>query len=202
MVFLLLTPLCGCDRQNNAAETTESAESSETQIETGRKVGERYEGVITIDGFEETVKYEHIRNDTVGIEMDYDYELFERHSESDCESFVLRYDDPKNPEVYLEVTYSAEDADTVAASIGEALSNDYNIIKESFALDRAGSCIRIGVSSDKDNRTTDVLQMVYIIPAADVCRVATAHYTFDSADGFGKRFRYIMNTLMVIDSHA
>ena len=199
MAFLLLTQLCGCGGQNNAAE---SSESDATQIETGRQDGERFEGTIAIEGFEETVKYEHIRNDAIGIEMDYDYERFERHSESDRERFVSVYEDPKKPEIYLDVTYSAEDADTVAASIGKALSKNYDITKESFTLDRAGDCIRIDASVGKDNKTPDKLQTVYIVPASDGCRVATAHYTFESAEGFGKRFQYIMDTLMVIDSHA
>ena len=202
MAFLLLTQLCGCVGQNNAAESSEPAESAATQIETGRQDGERFEGTIAIEGFEETVKYEHIRNDAIGIEMDYDYERFERHSESDRERFVSVYEDPKKPEIYLDVTYSAEDADTVAASIGKALSKNYDITKESFTLDRVGDCIRIDASVGKDNKTPDQLQTVYIIPASDGCRVATAHYTFESADGFGKRFQYIMDTLVVIDSHA
>ena len=156
-----------------------------------------------MEGMEETVKYEHIRNDSVGIEMDYDYERFERHSESDRECFISLYDDPENPQIYLEVTTSADDADTVAASVGKALSASYDIIKESITLDRAGDCILIDASNAKGNKgTPDLLQTVYIIPAADGCRIATAHYTFESAEGFGKRFQYIMDTLMVIDSHA
>ena len=43
--------------------------------------------------------------------------------------------------------------------------------------------------------------MVYIIPAPDGCRVATAHYSFESAEGFGRRFSYIVNTLTIIGSH-
>ncbi len=44
----------------------------------------------------------------------------------------------------------------------------------------------------------DHLQMVYIIPSADGCLTATAHYSLEDAEGFGRRFDYIMNTLSVI----
>ena len=198
-VFLLLSMLGGCDNQKKDTDTVESAGS----VETGRQDGERFEDVIMMEGMEETVKYEHIRNDSVGIEMDYDYERFERHSESDRECFISLYDDPENPQIYLEVTTSADDADTVAASVGKALSASYDIIKESITLDRAGDCILIDASNAKGNKgTPDLLQTVYIIPAGDGCRIATAHYTFESAEGFGRRFNYIMNTLVVIDSHS
>ncbi|MBP5222550.1 MAG: hypothetical protein J6Z35_05260, partial [Lachnospiraceae bacterium] len=101
------------------------------------------------------------------------------------------------------VTCRAEDADTAAASISEALSKEYDIIKESQVLDHAGSCIHIDASCAKGGKgTPDLLQAVYIIPAADGCRVATVHYTFEAAEGVGSRIRYIMNTLAVIESHA
>ena len=48
----------------------------------------------------------------------------------------------------------------------------------------------------------ELLQTVYVIPAADGCRIATAHYTNESAEGFGTRFHCIMNTLAVIDRQA
>lgn len=198
-VFLLLLMLGGCDNKKTDTDTGESAES----VETGRQDGERFEDVIMMEGMEETVKYEHIRNDSLGIEMDFDYERFERHSESDRECFVSLYDDIDNPQIYLEVTTSPDDADTVAATIGETLSANYDIIKESITLDRAGNCILIDASNAKGNKgTPDLLQTVYIIPADDGCRIATAHYTFESAEGFGRRFNYIMNTLVVIDSHS
>lgn len=212
-MLLLMMMLSSCGGQNNEAEPTEPVPSTDTAASTGpaepaetgdaaeRQDGERFEEVITLEGVEETVRYEHVRNDTIGIEMDYDYEMFERKSEADRELFVSRYDEPEEPRNYLEVTCSAEDADTVAATISEALSNDYDITRESFTLDRAGSCIRIDASCAKGGGgTPDVLQMVYIIPADDGCRVAAAHYTSESADGFGARIRHIMNTLVVIDS--
>lgn len=202
MAFLLLTQLCGCGGQNNAAESSDPAESTATQSGTGRQDGERFEDVIMIEGMEETVRYEHIINDSIGIEMDYDYESLKRCSESDRERFVSVYDDPEKPKIYLDVTYSAEDADTVAASISKELSKNYDIIKESFTLDRAGDCIRIDASSGKDNKTPDRLQTAYIIPAADGCRIIRAYYTMESAEGFGRRFSKIANTLVVIDRNA
>ena len=198
-VFLLLSMLGGCDNKKTDTDTGESAES----VETGRQDGERFEDVIMMEGMEETVKYEHIRNDSLGIEMDFDYERFERHSESDWECFVSLYDDIDNPQIYLEVTTSPDDADTVAATIGGTLSANYDIIKESITLDRAGDCILIDASNAKGNKgTPDLLQTVYIIPADDGCRIATAHYTFESAEGFGRRFNYIMNTLVVNDRRS
>ena len=167
---------------------------------TGRQDGERFESAITLEGMEETVKYEHVRNETIGFEMDYDYESFVRHTEPVCDRFVSTYDDPEDPQNYLEVSFNAQDADTIAASVCASLSDDYDVIQESYTLDRAGSCIRIDASSAKDNKgTPDVLQMVYIIPAADGCRIATAHYSFESAEGFGRRFSYMINTLEIID---
>ena len=177
-----------------------AAGPQEAEAGTGRQDGERFEGVIMLEGMEETVKYEHVRNDTLGFEMDYDYERFERRSESDSECFVSVYDDPDDPENYLEVTYNAGDADTAAAAVKEALSNDYDIIEEPFVLDRAGECVRIDASEAKGgNGTPDLLQMVYIIPAHDGSLIAAAHYSFESADGFGARFRNMMHTFAVID---
>ena len=164
-----------------------------------RQDGERFEDQIIIEGMEETVKLEHIRNDKVGFEMDYDYEKFDRQRESNRERFVSRYDKAEDPQNYLEVTSSSESADTVSASVSEELSKDYDIIKESYMLDRAGSCIRIDASEAKGNQgTPELLQMVYIIPAEDGCRIATAHYSFESAEGFGKRFSCFVNSLSVL----
>jgi hypothetical protein len=43
------------------------------------------------------------------------------------------------------------------------------------------------------------LQTVYIIPSGEGCLVATAHCTIESAEGFGARFSYMMNTLTLIE---
>ncbi len=184
-----------------AENASESSETSETKSGSGHEDGERSESIIMIEGMEEAVSYEHIRNSTVGIEMDYDYELFERHSEPDRECFVSRYDDPGNYENYLEVTYSEEDAESVAAAVSETLSNDYDIIREEFMLEHAGRCIRIDASADKGGLTMpEKLRMVYIIPADDGCCIATAHYSIEGAEGFGVRFRNMMHTLELIET--
>ncbi len=211
LVSLLLMILSGCssEQKDTVAETesvltavpviaSEPEGTPETAEETRRQDGERFEDVIMLEGMEETVRYEHVRNDKIGIEMDYDYESFERRSESDRERFVSRYDNPADPQDYLEVTYRAESADAAAAAVSEVLSKEYAIISAPYTLDHAGSCIRIDASATKDNQTPDLLQMVYIIPAGDGCIVGTSHYTFESAEGFGKRFSNIMNSLVII----
>ena len=189
---------------SEAAEVQfDTAETDNSASGPGRQDGERFETVIILEGMEETVRYEHIRNDAIGVEMDYDYESFIRHSESERECFVSIWDNPQNPENYLEVTYSAEDADAVAASVSEEFSKSYDIITEMRTLDCAGDCIRIEASELKGTgRMADQLQAVYIIPASDGCRVATAHYSIEGAEGFGRRFSYMMNTLAVIDRNG
>ena len=97
--------------------------------------------------------------------------------------------------------YSAEDAETAAAAICETLSGEYEISRhDSFPLDRAGSCIRIDASEVKGGGyMPDQLQAVYIIPASDGCRIAAAHYAIEGAEGFGRRFHYMMETFSIID---
>ena len=210
----LMLPLAGCGMPRAAESTAPAAPAVTAEApapagdavqtapaeaaEPGRQDGERFETVIMLEGMEETVSYEHIVNEALGFEMDYDYELFQRNSTPECESFVSCYDKPEIPENYLEVRYNPHDAETAAAAVSTALSNVYETIREAYALDRAGSCIRIDASAAKDGTgTPDQLQMVYIIPAADGCRIATAHYSFESAEGFGRRFAYMMNTFSV-----
>ena len=165
----------------------------------GRQEGERFESVITIEGMEETVNYEHIRNESLGFEMDYDYERFERRSEADRESFFLTYDDPGKPENYFEVIRSAESAETVAASVGEELSKEYTISKEDFTLEGAGSCIRIDASVDlSGTNMPEQLQEVFIIPSGDGSLVIRAHYCIDSVEGIGRRVSAMLNTLSLI----
>ena len=183
------------------AGPTESAEAAETQpAAPERQDGERFEDIIILEGMEETVQYEHVRSDGLGFEMDYDYENFVRRSEGDHECFVSNYDDPENPEYYLEVTCNPQDAETVAAAIGAVLSLDYEIGRtDTFQLERAGGCIRIDASEGKGHTgTPDQLQMVYIIPADDGCRVAVAHYSWESAEGFGRRFHYMMDSFSIL----
>ena len=213
-VSLLMLMLSGCSGEQDKTKPAEPAPdvtvisvespagepAAEPAQENGtqRQVGERFEGVIMMEGMEETVRYEHIRSDVVGFEMDYDYESFTRQSEAGRERFVSIYDNPAAPMNYLEVIYLDQSPDAVSASIGDELSKNYDIIREPFELDRAGVCERIDASATKDNRTPDMIEAVYIIPAGDGCLVAAAHYSFESAEGFGRRFHYIMDTFSVI----
>ena len=120
-----------------------SAEASAAAAEPGRQDGERFEEIILLEGMEEAVRYEHVRNESLGFEIDYDYESFERRGGAERECFLSCWDDPENPENYLEVTYSAKDADAVAAAIGALLSNTYEISRDdSFRLERAGGSMR------------------------------------------------------------
>ena len=66
-------------------------------------------------------------------------------------------------------------------------------------LDRAGSCIYIEASVLKGTNTmADQIRVVYIIPAPDGCFVATAHFASEAAEGFARRFSYMLQTLSVI----
>lgn len=209
----LMLILVGCGKapaavtESSTPETaTPAAESQSAVIETpapssvpGRQDGERFEDVIMLEGMEETVKYEHVVNKTLGIEMDYDYESFVRRSEADRERFVSVWDNAANPENWLEVTYSAESAAAAEASISETLSQEYELLKETRTLDRAGDCVRIEASVIKGtNNMAPQIQTVYIIPAPDGCRIATAHCAIEASEGFGRRFAYMLNTLSVI----
>lgn len=166
----------------------------------GRREGEKFYGVVMLEGMEETVRYERIRNDAIGFEMGYDYDNFVRQSGTDRERIVSDYDDPNSPENYLELTYVQADAAAAAAKVGAELSKYYEINTEEFVLDRAGSCLRIDASADIGGKTMpDQLQMVYIIPAGAGSIVATAHYSIEGAEGFGARFRGMMHTLEVIE---
>lgn len=162
----------------------------------GKRDGERFTETIMLEGMEETVRFEHTINDELGIEMDYDYESLDRFSESDCERFISSYDDPEEPQNYLEVRYSAENVDTICAIITDTLSSEYDIIREPYTLDHAGPCVQIE-ATEGGKGIPYLLQTVYVIPKDDGCIVATAHYTIESAEGFGARFRYILNTLVV-----
>ena len=161
-----------------------------------REDGERFEAVILLEGMEETVRYEHIVNETLGFEMDYDYENFERYSGEAMESFLSVYDGPGNPENFLEVSYRAEDPEVVAASVRAELSGEYDLTESTRELDRGGECIYIEASVVKGtNNMADHLRMVYIIPAPEGCFVATVHCEAVAAEGFAKRCSYMINTI-------
>ena len=163
---------------------------------TERQNGERFETTIMLEGMEETIRYEHIVNASLGIEMDYEYEILLRRSEADSECFVSLYDVAQQPLNYLEVTFVAQDAEAVIAAISESLSEAYEITREPHALRNAGPCTVIDASRAKGtNRMPDLLRTAYVIPNADGCIVATVHCTMESAEGFGRRISYMLDTL-------
>lgn len=177
-----------------------SPEEAEEETAVSRKDGERFEAVIMLEGMEETVSYKHVRNDGIGIRMDYDYTFFVRQSGPDRERFLSVWDDPEDPENYLDVTSSEEDVETAAASVKEELSQTYDLLESTREHAGAGSCLYIEASEEKGTgRMAEHLQAVYIIPAPDGCRIASAHYAIEEAEGFGKRFSYMVDTLTAMD---
>ena len=217
--FVLALSLAGCGRAREAApeqpavietaeqpapaETAEAAPPPEpTPAATWpvRQDGERFEDSIVVLGMEETVHYEHLRNEALGFEMDYDYESFRRDSNAERERFVSVWDDPGRIEDYMGVTRSTEDAETVAAALTEELSKDFDLTRVTRELERAGSCLYIEASVIKGtNQMTDQLQAYYIIPAPDGCRIAATHAFITESEGFFRRFDAMLNTLSVID---
>ena len=198
-MLLMVTMLAGCGKQEEESagifESVSNEASTEAE-ESGMKDGERFDDVIILEGMEETVHYEHIINDSLGLEMDYDYESFTRKSEPESERFISIYDDADKPENYLEVTRSADDAETTADSIGKELSEEYDITRSDMELDQAGSCIKISASEDKNTHgTADMIYSVYIIPREDGCLIAKASMYFEASEGFGRRFNYMINTI-------
>ena len=110
---------------DGTAAAADPAAAAESDL--ALRPGEHFEGTVPLEGTEQTVHYEAIRNDALGFEMGYDYENFVRHSEADRERFISAWDNPDNPEIYLEITHSSDDAETTAASIAETLSAQYNV---------------------------------------------------------------------------
>ena len=213
-LVMLLAVLTACGRKNSdvqpiesaapeesAQVPEESAEAPEAAAKPERENGERFEDVITIEGMEETIKLEHVINEIAGFAMDYDYESFVRRSAPDLECFIWSYDDPENPENFVEVSYSAEDAETVADTIETELSEDYEVYRDTTVLSSGCECIRMDASAVPGGAyTADVMQAVYVIPTADGCRVARIQYLPEGSDGFGKRLTYLVNTITVMEA--
>ena len=198
--------LSGCGKTNPApTQAVQTAAPVETQapapVQTAprRQDGERFETTIILEGMKEKVQYEHIRDEALGFEMDYDYESFNRVREADRERFISIYDDAGKPENYLEVSASTDDAETAAAAISAAYAEEYEVRQDSFVLERAGTCIRIhGDEIKGGGYMPDKLQMAYVIPAPDGCRIAVEHYAIEDSEGFGRRFSYLMHTFSVL----
>jgi len=217
----LVLSLTGCGKAPAAQNPAPAAEAqtpadaaapaAETPAETSaapeafsaRADGERFEDVIMIEGMEETVQYEHVKSAAFGFEMDYDYENFVRQSDADCERFVSVWDNAAEPENYIEVRSDTGNAELVADAIIARLSGDYEVRQEYRELARAGQCIHIAADIIKGtDRMPDHLQYVYVIPAADGCRVVTEHCFIADCEGLLRRFDYMLNTLTVPDGNG
>lgn len=211
IIAALTLSLSGCGSSLPAENTAPAAEPQVTaaapapaepveQAAPARQDGERFETVIILEGMEETVQYEHIRNESAGFEMDYEYEDMIRRSDADGECFISVWDDPNNPENYLEVKYDTGNAELVASAVSATLSNDFELTRATRTLAGTGDCIRIEASVIKGtNSMADHLTAVYIIPAPDGCRIATAHSAIEAAEGFWRRFDYMLNTLSLLE---
>lgn len=190
LALLTVTALTGCGGEEPAAV---SSEPSEVVSDTGRQDGERFESVIMLEGMAETIRCEHVRNEKMGFELDFDYDVLERNGEA---IFVSRFDELEKPENYLEAATRKGDADTVAASVKKNLKKSFKTVKsESYTLERAGECTRLSAS---DAKKGNALQTVYVIPANDGCLIVTVHCTMESAEGYGARFDAMVNTISII----
>ena len=180
------------------SETTETSEVA-VEVEEGpvRADGERFETTIMLEGMEETVQYEHIKNDAIGYEMDYDYESFKKESEGLRDRIVSVYDN--EPENYMLIMYWEESPEDAVKGITEELSGIYDVEVQDYTLENAGACKRIPAEVLKGtNDMAEELQMVYVIPAGNGSIVVRDYYTIEAAEGFGHRFKYMLNTLKVI----
>ena len=188
--------------QEPAEEATEPIEEPEEEPVVGPAEGEdgyRFESVIVLEGSEETVRYEHVRNEALGFELDYEYEILDRVTEADRECFVSRYDDPEDPQNYLEVTFSSEDADTASKAVYDALAETYDtIVANTYYIIGAGWAVEINASGSRTDRT---LQTVYVIIPDEGCPtpIVTIHYTAESAEGFGVRFDRMLDSFTLIN---
>ena len=189
--------------ENGQEETSTDESQPEESTAKSRQDGERFEGTIMLEGTEESVNYEHAVSSTIGYEIDYEYESLIRKSDSDTERFISIYDDADNPENYLEIKYLPQDVDATVSSVSDELSKDYEILADTYVLDNGLNCKCVDTTSAKGSADNpNLLQSVYIIPAADGSLVCTAHYTIESAEGFGHRFYYMVNTLVVLPRKA
>lgn len=205
MALLSITALSGCGRTDTASATpvpTEQISPAETpqSATPGRQDGERFETTVIVEGMEETVSYEHIRNEALGFELDYDYEILERRTEADREVFLALGEDPEDPWNYFEIRRTAGNADSVAAELSANFSDAYDTVSAApFTFSGAGACTCIDVSGAKDGKApAGSLLTVYVIPANGSCLVALVRCTFESAGGFGVRANAILNTLTLI----
>ena len=214
IILTLVLALAGCGKA--PAAEPQSTEASKTPDETApveppasasvpapapvRQDGERFEGTLSFQGFEETVHYEHLRREDLGFEMDYDYDTFLRQSGADYERFVHVWDDPANPRNYLEVEADTGNAELVASAINATLSGEFDTTEVYCDLDNGVQCIQIEASVLKgSDQMADRILVKYIIPAPDGCRIATANYDTVDSEGFAKRVFYMVKTIAAFD---
>jgi len=166
------------------------------ESKTGRADGERFDGTIMLEGAEETVHYEHIVNNDLGFEMDYEYEQLNRKTLADREIFISVYDDENDPSNYLEVSQSDLPVDTVITNLKIELSQKADIETETRTLENAGEVTYIEASS-KDGNMLNQMQSVYVIPAGNGTIVVRYHFSIEAAEGFAGRFRQMLDTLVL-----
>ena len=181
---------------NGGTSDVATADPVGGESKTGRADGERFDGTIMLEGMEETVHYEHIVNNDLGFEMDYEYEDLNRKTLADREIFISVYDDENDPSNYLEVSQSDLPVDTVITNLRIELSQKADIETETRTLENAGEVTYIEASS-KDGNMLNQIQSVYVIPAGNGTIVARCHFSIEAAEGFGGRFRQMLNTLVV-----
>lgn len=209
LLAALTLSLCACAKAPAAesaeaqAAPAETAEAAAEPAAAGRQDGERFEETIQLEGMEETVRYEHVRNEALGFELDYEFEDLERRSEAECERFISRWDDPADPWNYLEVRSDTGSAERVASALAATLAGAYDTVEtQEYTLARAGECLQIFASGAREGSVPGSLQTVYVIPAGNGCLVAAAHYTYESAEGFGRRFEYMLDTLTALEGRG
>lgn len=211
MMAALVVTITGC-KKNTPTETASSepvvidinggtsdvatADPVDDESKTGRADGERFDSTIMLEGMEETVHYEHVVNNDLGFEIDYEYEELNRKTLADREIFISVYDDENDPSNYLEVSQSDLPVDTVITNLKTELSQKADIETETRTLENAGEVTYIEASS-KDGNMLDQIQSVYVIPAVNGTIVARCHFSIEAAEGFGGRFRQMLNTLVL-----
>ncbi len=181
---------------NGGTSDVATADPVAGESKTGRADGERFDGTIMLEGMEETVHYEHVVNNDLGFEIDYEYEDLNRKTLADREIFISVYDDENDPSNYLEVSQSDLPVDTVITNLKTELSQKADIETETRTLENAGEVTYIEASS-KDGNMLDQIQSVYVIPAGNGTIVARCHFSIEAAEGFGSRFRQMLNTLVL-----
>ena len=181
---------------NGGTSDVATADPVGGESKTGRADGERFDGTIMLEGMEETVHYEHVVNNDLGFEIDYEYEDLNRKTLTDREIFISVYDDENDPSNYLEVSQSDLPVDTVITNLRIELSQKADIETETRTLENAGEVTYIEASS-KDGNMLNQIQSVYVIPAGNGTIVARCHFSIEAAEGFGGRFRQMLNTLVV-----